>query len=114
MKGLVLAAVSLAALAGCSTTPNEMREYAPDRTYTSLKAPKKIMFCVADAWEEHATVSTRERPNGYTVAAALSDGKLRYLSDIGPENGTIVTKTYRWRVLPIGPDGMLSAVENCQ
>lgn len=114
MKGILLATIAVLALSGCSTTPNQLRQDAPNETYTSKKIPKDIMLCVANHWEDNSVVNTRERINGYSVSAFLSDGKLRYLADIEEENGTTITRLYKWRSFAIGRDPWFGAAENCQ
>ena|SRR5690554_356576 len=102
MKGILFASLAILILSGCSTTPNQMRESSPNETYTSTKQPKEIMLCIADEWEDSGVVNTRERVNGYSVALALSDGKLRYLADIEAENGVSITRLYKWRSIVLG------------
>jgi hypothetical protein len=63
---------------------------------------------------DNNVVNTRERINGYSVSAFLSDGKLRYLADIEEENGTTITRLYKWRSFAIGRDPWFGAAENCQ
>ncbi|WP_421841187.1 hypothetical protein [Marinobacter algicola] len=114
MKNLVLPSLAVLLLAGCSTTPNQMREDAPSETHISKKQPKEIMLCIADSWEDHSVVNTRETRTGYAVSAFLSDGKLRYLADVEVEKSVTVTRLYRWRVLAIGRDAMFKFAEDCQ
>lgn len=114
MKNFLLPSLAVLVLTGCSTTPNQMREDRPSETHTSKKQPKEIMFCIADSWEDHSVVNTRETRTGYAVSAFLSDGKLRYLADVEVENDVTITRLYRWRVLPVGRDAMFRFAENCQ
>ncbi|WP_417568454.1 hypothetical protein [Marinobacter sp.] len=114
MKGILLAIIATIILAGCSTTPNQLREDVPSETHTSTKAPKDIMLCIANSWEDYSVVNTRETRTGYAISAFLSDGKLRYLADVEVENEVTITRLYRWRVLPIGRDEMFKFAEICQ
>lgn len=114
MKGTLLASIASLALVGCSTTPNQMRQDAPHEAYTSEKSPKEIMICVANNWEDRSVVNTRERLDGYSVSATLSDGKLHYLADIEVENTIAITRLYKWRSVAIGRDPWFADAENCQ
>ncbi|WP_122603924.1 hypothetical protein [Pseudomonas viridiflava] len=66
---ILIGALALALLAGCST-PSDLMAEKPQLTATSTKAPKAIALCVYPAWQDYRSSSVMsETVSGYRIVA---------------------------------------------
>ena len=100
-------------LAGCSTSPNNMRKSGPDEVHTSFKDAKQVALCIGGSWEDLAVVSSRETEKGYSVTGLLR-GKLHYLADIDNHESGSQTKLYKFMSHSIGRDPFFGGAAECQ
>ncbi|MCD1646969.1 hypothetical protein [Marinobacter adhaerens] len=113
MKGIIAAVIAIAFITGCTTTPNRLRDGGPDETYVSNKGVKEVAMCIAKDWENRYVVVTRELEEGISVIS-LDGGAPRYMADVERRGDNAVTYGYYWRVISIGRDPMMAAIQYCQ
>lgn len=113
MKNLIVVTAFIMLISGCSTTPNNMRDSAPDVVHNSFKEAKQVSICIAASWESFGVVNSRELNSGSSVSLLLG-GKLHYLADITSNEKGSQTKLYKWRSLSVGSDSIFDGAAKCQ
>lgn len=113
---ILIAAVSLAVLAGC-TTPSDLLASKPEYTHFSTKAPKEIALCVYPAWQDYRpTAVMNETSNGFRIVAGTDMGQTDDVLDIvwsDERSGSVVKSYQRAAWSQLGRGGLTAALNRC-
>ncbi|AGN82032.1 hypothetical protein N5K35_31785 [Pseudomonas sp. GD03651] len=112
---ILIGAVGLALLAGC-TTPGDLLKSTPTIVGETSKTPKAYALCVLPGWQEHqAGVTMNETLTGYRlISSAESIGQTNELLEIKQNpHGSEVKLYQRMPSISIGRSKITSSVKKC-
>ncbi|MBD9443114.1 hypothetical protein [Pseudomonas sp. PDM04] len=111
---ILIAAVSLALLAGCST-PNDLRKNDPTVSALSKKTPKQYALCVFPKWQEARSIATMsETESGYRliVATEMMTDEVLEITEAGHGSKVVHYQRMPWAKM-LGRAALEEAVRDC-
>jgi len=112
---ILIGAVGLALLAGC-TTPGDLLKSDPTIVAETSKSPKAYALCVLPVWQEHQAGATmNETLTGYRlISSAESIGQTNEVLEINKTTrGSDVRLYQRMPGITIGRSKIISSVNSC-
>ncbi len=110
----LLAAATLAGLAGACATPADLAAKPPVLEYDSPRAPKEIASCIAEKWSTRtAYISALPKGDGYVVILLHQSAGADATAFIEPRGpGSHVR--YAERIPELSPAWMSAAATDCR
>lgn len=111
---LIMGALAVALLAGCSS-PSDLMSEAPAITVSSAKTPKAFALCVFPAWQEHnSNASMSETTTGYRLVNGFAQQTDDVLDISHAKAGSVAKLYQRVAWSQIGRGSLRDSIQKCK